>query len=177
MATQIKVTPVDDWRSRPAIQQLFIGNHALLFACASMYFGTGWSLVLFSFPIAPELTVENYYMQFVPQVEAATAFFTYMTVVMLVTSVVMIVAEWRTRLVWVPVVVLTAIILATAVTMIFIFPYNQAMSSGITDPDVLTGTLDRWMSLNRVRVGFWTVQWLSLMTYFAIRAWHGRRAR
>lgn len=177
MATQHRVSRIDDWRSRPAVQKLFIGNHSLLFACASMYFGTGWSLVLFSFPIAPELTVDTYYMQFVPQVEAATAFFTYMTVVMLITSAVMIVAEWRTRMVWVPIVVLAAIVLATALTMIFIFPYNEAMSGGITDSDVLVDTLDRWMSLNRIRVGLWTVQWLSLMTYFAIRTLDGWRLR
>lgn len=51
-----------------------------------MYFGTGWSLVLFWFPTGKELTVGNYYDQFVPQVTAATRFFTWMTTVMLASA-------------------------------------------------------------------------------------------
>ena len=31
---------------------LLVASYMLLFACTSMYFGTGWSLVLFSFPTA-----------------------------------------------------------------------------------------------------------------------------
>lgn len=30
-------------------------NHAILFLCTSMYLGTGWSLALFSFPVARRL--------------------------------------------------------------------------------------------------------------------------
>src|SRR5439155_23075680 len=37
---------------------LFTINNALLFLCVSMYLGTGWSMVLFYFPIAPQLTVD-----------------------------------------------------------------------------------------------------------------------
>jgi hypothetical protein len=58
-------------------------NDLLLLACVSMYLGTGWSLVLFSFPIRPRLTVDTYYDQFVPQVTLATRFFTWMTTVMI----------------------------------------------------------------------------------------------
>ncbi len=50
---------------------LLVASYMLLFACTSMYFGTGWSLVLFSFPTADQLTPDNYYSHFVPQVEAA----------------------------------------------------------------------------------------------------------
>lgn len=165
------------WRDAPLARRLLIANHALLFLCTSMYLGTGWSLVLFNFPVADELTVANYYSHFVPQVEAATAFFTYMTMVLIVTAAVMIAAEWRTHYRWVPVVVLLFVVAATALTLVAIFPYNQAMREGITDAAVLAETLDRWMALNRVRVGFWTVQWLAMMTYFALKAYgiEGRR--
>jgi len=62
---------------------------SVLLLCASMYLGTGWSLVLFSFPgPARALNVDNYYEQFVPPVERATRFFTWMTVVMIATAVV-----------------------------------------------------------------------------------------
>lgn len=142
-------------------------NKALLFACTSMYFGTGWSLVLFSFPVAPKLTPDNYYLQFVPQVQAATHFFTYMTIVMMISSGIFILEEWRTQKKWYPVVILALVILATALTVKFIFPYNQAMAEGIKDLSTLQETLKKWMQLNVIRVSLWTLQWITMMVYFA----------
>ena len=150
-------------------------NHSLLFLCVSMYLGTGWSLVLFSFPVAPELTVDNYYMQFVPQVTAATKFFTWMTMLMMVLCLVMAVAEWRTRFRWVPVVVFLAVVAATGLTMWKIIPLNKQMAAHISDPAALTDVLRQWMALNRVRVGLWTVQWGAMMYYFAAQFVAARR--
>lgn len=144
-------------------------NHSLLFLCTSMYLGTGWSLILFSFPIAPELTPDNYYMQFVPQVTAATNFFTYMTVVMIVTALIMMIAERKSYLKWFPVGVLLGVIVATALTILFILPYNEQMSARIRDADVLSEVLNKWMNLNIVRVSLWTVQWLCMMGYFFVK--------
>jgi hypothetical protein len=145
-------------------------NAAFLLACISMYFGTGWSLVLFSFPVAPQLTPANYYLQFVPQVEAATRFFTYMTGAMLASAAIMIWTEWRTGYRWVPIAVLLAVVAATGLTMTLIFPLNREMSAGIATQDRLVAVLDRWMLLNRIRVGIWTVQWLAITTYFVHKA-------
>jgi hypothetical protein len=161
--------------------KLLVLNHSLLFLCTSMYLGTGWSLVLFSFPIAPELTPGNYYMQFVPQVTEATRFFTWMTMLMLVLAGVMLWSEWRTPSRWAPITVLLGVIAATGLTMAFILPYNAEMAAGITEQARLNEVLGRWMSLNRVRVGLWTVQWLAMMLYFAVKAYramettHGRK--
>lgn len=146
---------------------LLIVSYSILFFCTSMYLGTGLSLVLFSFPIAQKLTPATYYLQFVPQVSAATHFFTYMTSVMIALVIVMLVAEWRTPFRWVPLVVLAGVIAATALTLKFIFPFNQEMARGITDQDRLAHVLRTWMSLNRIRVGIWAVQWLAMMFYFA----------
>lgn len=152
-------------------------NHALLFLCVSMYLGTGWSLVLFSFPVAADLTVDNYYLQFVPQVTAATKFFTWMTMLMLALCVVMAVAEWRTRFRWVPIVVFLAVCAATGLTMWKIIPFNKEMAAHITDPSRLKEVLGTWMSLNRVRVGLWTVQWAAMMYYFAAQFLAAAKAR
>lgn len=149
---------------------LLAANESLLFLCTSMYLGTGWSLLLFSFPIAPQLTIDNYYLYFVPSVAAATHFFTYMTQVMIAACLVMAVAQWQTRFRWVPIVVLLSVVAATALTIVVIFPLNDEMSRGITDPARLRTVLDKWMMLNRLRVELWTVQWLSMMIYFAWRA-------
>ena len=141
-------------------------NKIILFACTSMYFGTGWSLVLFSFPIAQELTPDNYYNQFVPQVQAATGFFTYMTMLMMVSSIIFIIGEWKTPKKWYPIIILVLVILATLLTIYFIFEYNEQMAAGITDPIILKEVLNKWMNLNTIRVSIWTLQWLTMAIYF-----------
>jgi len=152
------------------VSRLFILNDLLLLLFVSMYLGTGWSLVLFSFQIAPKLTVDNYYLQLVPQVTAATRFFTVMTTLMLVSAAIMIVSLWSSALAWLPVIVIAAVIAATVMTVIWILPLNNQMSAGIKDPVQLNNIIGRWMGLNRVRVGLWSVEWLAMAAFFGIRA-------
>ncbi|NOK09118.1 hypothetical protein [Corallococcus exercitus] len=157
-----------------------LANACLLFLCTSMYLGTGWSLILFTFPIAPRLTVDNYYLQFVPQVQAATRFFTWMTAVMLLSSGGLAWRERKTALRWYPLGVLLAVVVATLLTRIFIFPYNDEMAAGITSPERLREVLGAWMRMNRIRVGLWSLQWLLTLGYFVhrvLRAEHPARAR
>jgi hypothetical protein len=150
-------------------QNLLLLNHSLLFLCVSMYLGTGWSMVLFSFPTAPYLTLDNYYYAFVPQVAAATSFFTTMTKLMIVLCIIMIVAERKSGFRWVPIIVLLGVFAATALTLKYIFPLNAAMSHGIKDANELRATLGHWMFLNKVRVSLWSVQWAAMMAYFAAK--------
>jgi hypothetical protein len=153
---------------QPAARDLLrAANHAFLFLCTSMYLGTGWSLALFSFPIAPQLTVDTYYLQFVPQVTTATEFFTYMTMAMSAAGLLMLWLEWKTPLRWVPIVVLLGIGAATGMTVKWILPLNAQMAAHIADAATLRDVLERWMSLNRVRVGLWSVQWAAMMFFFA----------
>jgi hypothetical protein len=156
--------------------RLLILNHSILFLCVSMYLGTGWSMVLFSFPIAPQLTPNTYYNVFVPEVAAATAFFTRMTELMIILCIVMIIAEWKTGLRWVPIVVLLAVFAATGLTVKYIFPLNAAMTKGITDAPELQATLSHWIHLNKIRVALWTVQWAAMMIYFARKSEGARQA-
>lgn len=143
-------------------------NKAVLLACVSMYFGTGWSLVLFSFPIARTLTPANYYNQFVPQVEAATQFFTYMTIVMIVSCGIFIIETWRSADKWYPIIVVVLVVAATGLTVYFIFKYNERMAAGITDPVELRSVLTKWMRLNIIRVCLWTMQWITLVAYLMV---------
>lgn len=143
---------------------------ALMLLFASMYLGTGWSLVLFSFPLAPRLTPETYTLPFVEPVRNATRFFTGMTIAMLVTAVVLIVGEADSDYVWIPIVYLAGVIAATALTLLFIFPYNKELTAGISDPTRLRVVLGKWMRLNVVRVLLWTVQWTAIALYFVLKA-------
>ncbi|MDR8389608.1 DUF1772 domain-containing protein [Aliifodinibius sp. S!AR15-10] len=143
-------------------------NKGILFACVSMYFGTGWSLVFFQFPSAEGLTPDTYYDQFVPQVTRATDFFTIMTMVMMVSAIIMIIEHWKSVKKWFPIGVLAGVIVATLLTMTYIFPYNEQMSEGISQMAQLQEVLSKWMRLNVVRVSIWTFEWLCMLLYFLI---------
>jgi len=142
---------------------------AVLLLCASMYLGTGWSLALFSFPSRAQITVDNYYDQFVPPVERATRFFTWMTTVMMAAAVVLIIADWHSWYVVAPAVLLAGVIAATGLTVKFIFPYNKEMEAHIRDPAELQSVLGKWIRLNWIRVSLWTVQWVAITSWFAVR--------
>jgi hypothetical protein len=143
---------------------------ALMLLFASMYLGTGWSLVLFSFPLAPRLTPQTYALPFVEPVRNATRFFTFMTIAMLVAAVVLTLGEADSEYLWVPIVYLAGAIAATALTVLFIFPYNKELTAGVTDRDRLQVVLGKWMRLNVVRVSLWTVQWVAVALYFVLKA-------
>ncbi|MBA2261671.1 MAG: DUF1772 domain-containing protein [Solirubrobacterales bacterium] len=143
---------------------------ALMLLFASMYLGTGWSLVLFSFPLAAQMTPQTYRLPFVEPVKNATRFFTFMTVAMMVTAAVLIVGEADGEYLWVPIVYLAAVIAATALTLLFIFPYNRELTAGVTDQERLHVVLGKWMRLNVVRVLLWTVQWVAVALYFVLKA-------
>jgi hypothetical protein len=126
---------------------------------------------LFQFPVAPHLTPSTYYWVFVPQVASATAFFAWMTSLMIASAIVMAWLEWKGGIRWVPITVLLSVLVATVMTVWLIFPYNNAMTAGITDPVQLQSILASWIELNRVRVILWSVQWSAMMYYFAFRGW------
>lgn len=146
---------------------------SLLFAAVSVYFGTGWSTAIFQFPVMPQLTVDNYKLHFIPQIDAATDFFTFLVSLMVVTGLIMIVAEWRTRFRWLPILLLLAVVGATTLTTLVIFPVNDVLRHGIRDQQHLVEVIGRWKSLTQVRVAIWSFEWVLMMAYFAARV--GRR--
>ncbi len=143
---------------------------AFMLLFASMYLGTGWSLVLFSFPLAPRLTPETYALPFLEPIRNATRFFTVMTTAMLVAGAALTVGEADSAYLWVPIVYLLGVIGATLVTVVLIFPYNQELRAGVTDPDRLRVVLRKWMRLTVVRVVLWTTQWVAVALYLVLKA-------
>lgn len=147
--------------------RLYLLNNALLFMAVSIYFGTGWSTAIFQFPVMPHLTPANYYLHFIPQIDAATTFFTFLVTLMAITGVVMIVGEWRTRFRWVPILVLLAVVAATSLTYFVVFPINDIFRKGVTEQAQLVSLIERWKTLTWVRVGIWSFEWALMMYYFA----------
>ena len=112
------------------LHRLRVWNAALLLACCSIYLGTGWSMGLFTFPIKPLLTVNNYYLEYVPEIANATLYLTAMTKLMYATLALMIYTEWRTPYRWFPFLVVVSVTAATLLTVYGIFPYNRLMAGG-----------------------------------------------
>ena len=157
--------------------RLLLLNHVVLLLCCSIYLGTGVSLVFFQLPLEPQLTVSNYYLIFVAPVTAATHFFTGMTILMLICALVMLATEWLSGLRWVPVVVLVAVILATALTLFVIMPLNNRLAAGIFDPADLKMLLHEWARLNRIRFLLWIIQWTAMAYWFYRLAYLARADR
>jgi len=152
-------------------KKLYVFSNALLFMGVSIYFGTGWSTAIFQFPVMKQLTVDNYYLHFIPQIDAATNFFTFLVTLLVVTSIVMIIGEWKTRFRWLPITLLLAVVGATCLTMFVVFPVNDILRKGIHDPNQLRQVIDRWKLLTQVRVGIWSFEWALIMFYFASKAY------
>ncbi len=141
----------------------------VLFLCASMYLGTGWSLSLFTLPGRRQMTVGNYYDQIIAPIARATRFFTVMTVVMIAAAVALIVAEWGSWYVLAPITVLAAIVGATLLTTLVIFRYNRRLKARITDEAELREVLERWAFWNWFRLALWTSQWVAMAVYVALK--------
>ena len=145
-------------------------NAGVLMCWVSIYFGTGVSLVFFQFPNARSLTPENYFSHIIPQVTAATRFFTRMTQIMFVNGALMIWSEWGSWWVLVPIVVLLLVVLATVITVRYIFPYNKRLEAGITSAPDLRTQLQQWMRLGAVRSTVWALEWLTMAVWFVGKA-------
>jgi hypothetical protein len=145
-------------------------NNALLFISASMYLGTGGSLVFFQFPSFSELTVDNYKLIIVDPIDRATVFLTYMTLLMYVTAAIMLLAEYRNHMRWVPIIVLVALTSTTLVTTALIFEVNEEFRAGVTSQSRLDELVDSWKSFNLIRFSLWIVMWVAVMVFYWVRS-------
>ena len=77
-------------------------------------------------------------------------------------------AERGSAYVIAPAVCLGAVLVATGLTIKFIFPYNRRLAEHVTDQAELQTLLGKWLRLNWIRVSLWTVEWVAITTYFAL---------
>jgi Domain of unknown function (DUF1772) len=144
------------------------GIALLLFA--SIYLGTGVTLVFFIFPIGPKLTPDTYRLPFVEPVQNATRFFTVMTILMLVGSIGLIALEYGNARLLLPAAYLLATLAATLLTTQRIIPINKRMAAGISDNAELQALLGRWARLNTIRGGLWGVEWVAIAAWWVVLA-------
>lgn len=146
-------------------------NNAYIFFCASIYLGLFWSLHFFWFPSYPEtLNVDNYYNAIIPITDAATRFFFITIPIMAVALVIMLISEWKTKLMWVPLAWIPGLLAPVLVQQIYIEDVNDQFKAGITDPATLLELLHRWMFLNDVRWIVLTIMWCITMYFFIAKA-------
>jgi hypothetical protein len=144
-------------------------NDSILLVGVAMYFGTGWSTELFTVPVYPSLTVENYALHFVPQIKRAVRFFVVLATILWIAAGIMVLSEIRTWHVVFPAVVLAALLISGVLTMRLIFPINNRLVAGVHDEAELRRLLGRWIRLNRIRLAFWTIEMLGLAAFFAVK--------
>jgi hypothetical protein len=143
-------------------------NDSILLVGVAMYFGTGWSTELFTVPVYPSLTVDNYALHFVPQIKRAVRFFVVLATILWIAAGIMVISEIRTWHVVFPAVVLAALLISGILTMRLIFPINNRLVAGVHDEDELKRLLGRWIRLNRIRLAFWTIEMLGLAAFFGV---------
>ena len=146
-------------------------NNAYIFFCASIYLGLFWSLHFFWFPSYPEtLNVENYYNAIIPITDAATRFFFITIPIMALALVIMLISEWKTKLMWVPLAWFAGLLAPVLVQQIYIEDVNNQFKAGVTDQATLLELLHRWMFLNDVRWIVLTIMWCITMYFFIAKA-------
>lgn len=146
-------------------------SNAYIFFCASIYLGMFWSLHFFWFPNYPStLNLDNYYDAIIPQTTLATKFFFITIPIMVVALVVMLISEWKTKFMWVPLAWIPGLFAPVIIQQAFIEKINNEFSAGVTDEGRLQVLLDDWMFLNDLRWIILTIMWGITMYFFIAKA-------
>jgi len=155
----------------PLKQTIVDLSNAYIFFCASIYLGMFWSLHFFWFPNYPStLNLGNYYDAIIPQTTLATKFFFITIPIMAFCIVVMLVSEWKTKLMWVPILWIPGLLAPVVIQQRFIESINNQFSAGVTDEATLQQLLSDWMYLNDLRWIILTFMWAITMYFFIAKA-------
>lgn len=146
-------------------------SNAYVFFCASIYLGMFWSLHFFWFPNYPStLNLDNYYDAIIPQTTLATKFFFITIPIMAAALVVMLISEWKTKLMWVPLAWIPGLSIPVVIQQAYIEDVNTQFSAGLTDEATLQTLLEEWMFLNDLRWIILTIMWVITMYFFIAKS-------
>jgi len=153
------------------IKQILLGiNNGYTFFVSSMHMGLMTSLVLFWYASWNGLTIDTIQNNFGIPAILATKLFVILIPLMMLTSAIMIISEWRTPLKWPAIIVLIGIMGSTAMAKYFIFPINDIIYAGVKTNEELKALLVKWMYLNNWRVFFSVLTWLGMFTFYTMKA-------
>jgi len=145
---------------------LFTINHVYLLFGTSLYVGVLWALHFFWYPSWETITLETVHDHFILPTEAATDFFTIVVPLMILTNIILIVQEWKTKYRWSTAFALFCFLVALYIGEFHIFPINDIIYSGVDSLERLRELFKQWMFLNDVRLVITTIMWLTLIYYF-----------
>lgn len=148
---------------------LLVINHVYLAFGTTVYVGVLWALHFFWYPSWEVMTADVVQDHFILPTSAATRFFTVVVPLMFLTSVIMIVTEWKTKMRWAAIVGLLGVSGASYVGQVHIIPINRIIAAGVASQAELTDLLQRWMVLNDIRWIIMTIMWLAVMYYFVAK--------
>lgn len=153
----------------------WLGGALLLFA--SIYLGLGFTEVVMLFPGAVKTTrAADFPERFGAPVRRAVAYFGVQSTLMVAGSVALTIAEWdEGGYRWGPLAYLLTTVATTAFTVVFILPVNRSLYRDITDEGEFTRLLTRWVQLNVIRAGLWTVEWFAIAIWFVALATKAHR--
>lgn len=155
----------------PLKQTIVDLSNAYVFFCASIYLGMFWSLHFFWFPNYPStLNLDNYYNAIIPQTTLATKFFFITIPIMAAALVVMLISEWKTKLMWVPLAWIPGLSIPVVIQQAYIEDVNTQFSAGLTDEATLQTLLEEWMFLNDLRWIILTIMWVITMYFFIAKS-------
>ena len=112
------------------------------------------------------MTPEALAVHFMVPVNAATAFFTYVVPLMLLTGAILIYSEWTTKQRTICILSYAALLLMMVVGYFLIAPVNESIAGANLDPLELEEQLKSWMLFNDIRCVIMTAMWLIIVYYF-----------
>ncbi len=149
-------------------------SHGYYFWGTSIYVGLLWSLHFIFYPSWTSISPESVEAHFLVPVNAATDFFTIVVPGMLLTGLVMVYAEWKTKQRWTALLAYGCLLVMMFVGYFLIRPVNESITENITSgtlqADVLSNQLNDWMCYNDLRGVIMTAMWLIILFYYSSKA-------
>lgn len=145
-------------------------NHGYYFWATSIYVGLLWSLHFIFSSSWENVRPDQAAQQFMMPVDSATRFFTVVVPPMLLSGLILLVVEWKTRQRNKAIAAYACLWSMMVVGGYMIRPINEwvteQLQQGSLQADALRMHLQDWMFYNDVRMIIMTTLWLILLWYF-----------
>ena len=144
-------------------------NSGYTFFVSSIHMGLMTSLVLFWYSSWNGLTIDTIQNNFSIPAIRATKLFVILIPIIMITSAIMIITEWKTPLIWPSIIVLIGVMGSTTMAKYFLFPINDIIYAGVKTNAELKPLLLKWMALNNWRVLFSLLTWLGMFAFYTMK--------